>query len=44
MEKIFSGMDRAKELGFTTYRDYLTALGIKYGHRWNGKSNYKLCL
>lgn len=39
MEKIFTGLDRAKELGFSSYRDYLTALGIKYNHRWSGKSN-----
>ena len=39
MDKIFTGLDRAKELGFTSYRDYLTALGIKYNHRWNGKEN-----
>lgn len=41
MDKIFTGLDRAKELGFTSYRDYLTALGIKYNHRWNGKANDK---
>lgn len=39
MDKIFTGLDRAKELGFSTYRDYLTALGVKYNHRWNGISN-----
>lgn len=39
MDKIFTGIDRAKELGYANYRDYLTALGIRFGHRWNGKSN-----
>jgi len=42
MEKIFTGKDKAKELGYLSYRDYVTALGLKYRHPWNGKSTTKL--
>ena len=37
MNKIFTGNDRAKELGFKNYRDFVIFLATKNGRKWNGK-------
>jgi len=38
MEKILTGTDRARELGFKSYREWILALAEKNGHAWDGKS------
>jgi hypothetical protein len=40
MNKIYTGLDRAREMGFTTYRDYAAALASRSGRPWNGKISH----
>lgn len=37
MEKILTGSDRARELGFKSYREWLDTLSRKTGHVWDGE-------
>jgi hypothetical protein len=37
MEKILTGNDRAHELGFKSYREWILVMADKTGHRWNGE-------
>lgn len=38
MEKILTGSDRAKELGFKSYREWLSTMSRQTGHTWDGKT------
>jgi len=38
MDKILNGTDRAKELGFKSYREWILTLAEKTGHAWDGES------
>lgn len=37
MDKILDGNDRAKELGFKSYREWIMTLAVKQGNPWNGE-------
>lgn len=37
MDKILTGNDRARELGFKTYREWIESLAQRTGHPWNGE-------
>jgi hypothetical protein len=37
MQKIYTAFDRAKELGFTSTRDFISAYAARNNHPWNGQ-------
>lgn len=42
MEKIFDGLDRAKELGMSTYKDMVKSFARDSGKPWKGEVNDKI--
>jgi len=40
-QKIYTGLDRAKELGFVNYREMLIAMSARSGRPWSGQISYE---
>lgn len=39
--KIYTGADKARENGFSNYKDWILAWAVKASHPWNGKMSAK---